>query len=48
MDKISNEAKILELLLETLNLLHLYDGHMGDANYKEISKKIVDLYKEVK
>lgn len=48
MGEISNDAKILELLLEVLNLLHAHDGHMGDQNYKEISKKITDLYKYVK
>lgn len=40
-----NEQKILELLLEVLNLMYMHDGHIGEQNYKEISKKITDLYK---
>jgi hypothetical protein len=47
MRETSTSGKILELMLEMLNLLHMHRGNMGDLNYKELSQKITDLYKEV-
>jgi hypothetical protein len=43
----TTEQKILEITLEILNTIYQHRGEIGEQNYKELSKKIVDLYKEL-
>lgn len=42
------EQIILELMLELLNLAYMHRGDIGERNYLELSKKITDLYKDLK